>query len=429
MFFPALSKLFSGSFLVLLCMTLYVGVGSSIFSTEDPRVNPVGFTIYILCVIYLYRNIPKVNFNLLFTPGLFLMVWCLFHYFIDSSFQYVSYFQMILYFFTSFLIVQYYRDTLLDSLEDVLYFLAVVGFLFWIINIVIGPDFLRSLAPFDSSFSNQMHTQSGSFLVYTIGVPGVGTTALQGIIRNYGFCWEPGRYASLLVVGLTLYLIRIKGFVSIKDVHLLFYILCIISTFSTTGYVAVLIIFFLIYLFSKDFSWIKKFFFLLFFIVTLPAFLSLDFMGEKITNQSSKESFTENQNMEWLDESERFYTVDRFEGLYLDYKNLLASPFFGYGLSVSDTYVFKNISRKLITSNGILKPLAQFGLILGFFLFLSLWRSSRLLSLHYSSSPFFLFFISFLTISISYNFFFNALFLSLVFYSYFLLDKENILYE
>jgi hypothetical protein len=99
-------------------------------------------------------------------------------------------------------------------------------------------------------------------------------------------------------------------------------------------------------------------------------------MSDKIETSSSKDNFTtESGVLERHEKIGETYTVDRFEGLYLDWLNLKHSPIFGYGLQREKSYVCKTISSYIITSNGIIKPLAQFGLILGV-LFLMLTYNS-----------------------------------------------------
>ena len=90
-------------------------------------------------------------------------------------------------------------------------FLCTISIPFWIISNLIGVQNLGALAPFD-----QWLGEGSSFLVYTT-LENLDNTSeraqmLYGsILRNPGFCWEPGRFASSIVLAMTCYIICNRG--------------------------------------------------------------------------------------------------------------------------------------------------------------------------------------------------------------------------
>ena len=128
-------------------------------------------------------------------------------------------------------------------------------------------------------------------------------------------------------------------------------------------------------------------------------------MSEKIDSRSNFENFsTESGALEWYEKEQRLYTVDRFEGLYLDYKNFCDSPTFGYGLQRELSFVYKNISKYIITSNGLFKQFAQMGLILGILFMMLTYKSCIKLNKIYNFDTYWILFVVIIVSSVSYMF-------------------------
>ena len=128
-------------------------------------------------------------------------------------------------------------------------------------------------------------------------------------------------------------------------------------------------------------------------------------MAEKIESRGSVENFvTESDALEWYEKEHLLFTVDRFEGISLDYKNFRSNPVFGYGLQREKSFVYRNISPYIITSNGIVKPFAQMGIILASLFLLLMYKSCFKLNTDYKFDTSWILFVVIIVCSVSYMF-------------------------
>lgn len=421
-----LKKDFGGAITVL-CLILFVGSGSSVFQSYHPINNTLGFVIYLLCGLYLFIKSDFYSSKTFLISLLIVGMWSCYHYYTDISFQYISYGLFILDLVFAYLLVRRLRYDIFYYFEKIVYFLAIVSLVFWMLNNLLGTETLVDLAPLKASLYYRLHEASASFVFYTVGVfdPNVDFQ-VGNIIKNCGFCWEPGRFSSVLVFSFAIYLIRVKNSLGIFSKRGLVYVLTIITTFSTTGYIALLFLLILNLLFKYNSNWNLKFILLGCLIWFVPVVYQLDFIGKKIEMKMDESDFHTNKNMKWMAKSDRVFCVDRFEGLVLDGFNLSESPYLGYGLADKDSYVYKEISPYIVTSNGIIKPLAQWGCVLGLAFMFLYARSTRYYCKLMQYKPVFMLVVITLLISVSYNFFNSTLFFAFAFCSLFTSKKDNL---
>ena len=187
--------------------------------------------------------------------------------------------------------------------------------------------------------------------------------------------------------------------------HLIILLIALATTFSTTGYSIAFIIFVFYFLYTKRLTLLRKIIYISFLSFVFICVYNLPFMSEKIESRSNVANFSiESGALEWKEKENKVFTVDRIEGLYLDYLNFINNPFLGYGLQREKSYVYNNISPNIITSNGILKPFAQFGFILAILLLVLTFKSSKKLSREYSFDVSWVLFMVIFIGSVSYLF-------------------------
>jgi hypothetical protein len=111
-------------------------------------------------------------------------------------------------------------------LEDWIFRLSLISlpiFLFQTIN----KSFFYSIAPYFSMVTGVQQRLAGGWY------GGFYTFSAWANFRNCGFMWEPGGFAFILIVAA---LIRFHRNGLKFDTHVWVYLICIITTFSTTGY-------------------------------------------------------------------------------------------------------------------------------------------------------------------------------------------------
>ena len=128
---------------------------------------------------------------------------------------------------------------------------------------------------------------------------------------------------------------------------------------------------------------------------------SLPFISEKIEEKSDVNNFF-TESGEYLQRKEQF-TVDRFEGMFLDLQNIGDKPVVGYGLDNSNSYIYNNISQLIQTSNGLTKPMAMYGVVLGLLLLILVFQGFKVISIEKSTYAHWIFIVGFIVLSISYD--------------------------
>lgn len=400
-------KFFSTRFLVFLFFVLVFGRGSSLVANFDPRINLIGFLLYISCMIYLLSKNNICRFNNSGGWGIIcgsvFTVWMLCHlFFLDKGFPILRYSLFLLHIVTGILLIKKYHENIVVYFEKAMVFLAYVSLIGWGIESLGGTSLLtKSPILLENSAGNSDY----SLILYTLNyVPAGGNELYGNICRNSGCAWEPGLFSVMLCIAILFNIYQNKKIIFNKRLTIL--IVALITTFSTTGYIVAIIIFACYYLFSKKISICKRIIYICLITFACINLYNLPFISEKISNNADTESFstTDVAAVEWYETEGRTFTVGRFEGIMLDYMNVQDKPIMGYGLMRESSYVYKKVSEAIITSNGIIKPIAQLGIILGVLMFILMYKSSVRLSNDFNFTVPWLLFAVILVGSVSYMF-------------------------
>lgn len=265
----------------------------------------------------------------------------------------------------------------------------------------------------------------------TWGFFGVANKFVEGeqgvVIRNIGFAWEPGRFSSILVITFLIHLFRNKFVPYKKNFWVL--LLGILSTQSTTGYLTFGICLYGLFI-NNGKGKSKRILRLGILGGFIGLFLLAPFMLDKIKYIFSDESFIQEGAANWFVEQGKIYVPQRWEGLYLEFMNIQDSPWVGYGDHQTYSYVRNVLFPKLDIrlSNGLLQIFAMAGIPLGLLLYFCLYKSSVYISYIYNVKGKILFFLAICTINVSYNFFFEPIFMAIILYSVFMSKTEKEFY-
>ncbi|WP_286150957.1 hypothetical protein [Bacteroides acidifaciens] len=386
-------------------MYLYTSMPAIQFSMTDIS-NPFFVLIgYGLTMIAAFKY--RINF---FNKRIFLVVLIIICWTIAQFLLHRSYFRfspfIILEIISAYTIIKIYRTSIFKKFEDITCLLCVIALIGWILNIVLNPVMIYIAKTIGIVASGKL---SSTLLLYT-----VNTT--DGI-RNCGFGWEPGRTACMVTVGILLYLMRTKF--NLRKKRFWIMTLCLITTFSTTGYSIFIVILSLCYISMKRINPVVIFSITAISMITL----SLPFMWEKIaglTEQATKEGIAKiSRSLDWEATNEgqgerEYYVPQRFQGLMLSVINLQNSDhLIGDGRDFTQFYINRVSNWKVKTSEGILEPIAQYGIIIAFLMYYSLYITSKRISYVYKVNNKWLYFIVFVMINISYNFWETPLFMTI----------------
>lgn len=295
--------------------------------------------------------------------------------------------------------------------------LTFISLIFWL-SVMLFPgisNILRSIAfpPYTDNID------------FTIGVFG-RPNGEEHLHRNNGFAWEPGRFASIIVLTMLINLFRNKFRFNNRN----FWILMagLISTFSTTGFMAFAVCIIGISLNYKKSGMLKWTKYIIvggfvMFLITSP------FMYEKIILTSDSDKWLDEAGATRRAEKGIEYTPQRLEGLFLEFLNVLDSPLIGYGENSDLSYVIRELFPfvELHLSNGIFKIASRLGIPLAILFYICLWKSSCVLAQLYQVRGKYLFFLLIILINVSYNFFSEPLVIFISLCSIFISNKERTL--
>lgn len=160
-----------------------------------------------------------------------------------------------------------------DKLNRYIFVLVCISSLFYLID-QIFPGLFNSLAPHLNFITTPEQKQRGGFYIFTY------MHSAWGSGRNAGFMWEPGGYAAILIFILS-YRLSANGFK--VDKYVTVYLIAILTTFSTAGYLALFLIIVAFIINVKRYRYLMIISILpLFLWASLNIFKSNEFMEEKI---------------------------------------------------------------------------------------------------------------------------------------------------
>lgn len=401
---------------------LYAARATIFTSILDFRLNPIGFALLFLPALYYYfkyhLSIFKGSVALVF---LILTLWMALHFFIDTKFDIFTYYIIFLQLFVGYVTLNVFREKIYLYFEKVTVALSVVAIVLWSIMQVVGVQTIASLGFMEPNSS----ISSASLLIFNTPRADEGGFLL-GLTRNNGFAWEPGLFSCFLGLAMYFNLTRkqkIKGNIN-------FYILAIalISTSSTTGYSLFFVLICNYFIFQRSKSSYK----IIALVILVPVVIwgsQLPFMGEKIKETSSSDNYISEsiQHLEYMENEGYYLTVQRFEGLYLEYLNLKEAPFLGYG-SKGNSYMNTQISPYIVVSSGVITNFSQFGFILGLLITLVYIKSAIMFDRE-NNQKYMMLFVVYLFMSMSYSFNLVALFISIMWAGILLKKDSTIVYS
>ena len=188
-----------------------------------------------------------------------------------------------------------------------------------------------------------------SFSLYIFSIP----QDFEGLMRNSGPFWEPGRFTIYITLALAINLFYFKEKITSKKSLVL--LLTNLTTFSTTGYVATAVLF-VGYIFFSNIKKSYKFILSVILLAVVYYVGQLDFMTEKIAEQSADDS-----------------TWSRFGAIAYHWNQITQSPIIGFGPFLSNVF-----GDELLSSpNGLTDLMRYYGIPLSIVFYCLLYRGTK----------------------------------------------------
>jgi hypothetical protein len=284
------------------------------------------------------------------------------------------------------------KNKIFEYLENIIYTLALITIPLYIwgnVHPISLIQFLNLFAPYISDHGGI----STLFFVYR-------PDSSYGVLRNCGFCWEPGMFAIIINTALLINLLKNNFQLNLR---VIIYILLLISTFSTTGYVS---LFFVLLLFLINVNISKGvIFFLTLILIPIVIYVSqLNFISDKI-NESLQQNLSDLIDQSLSSNDETSLRPQRLLSFKITFIDFIQNPAIGYGGNDEAGWLYKKYGKQvnILPVSGIGNFIATFGLFGLFFLILACYKSALSLKYIYLIKHTYLIFIIFLIFFISYR--------------------------
>ncbi|MFZ4435697.1 MAG: hypothetical protein ACOYOR_04230 [Flavobacterium psychrophilum] len=239
-------------------------------------------------------------------------------------------------FFSIYLLIFFLKEKNIIYFFNIIYFISVMCLTIWILiqfsslvsEILIEAGKINSNYLNHEAFFKTHNDEITSFnaVLYNIN--------LVDNSRNNGIFFEPGRFAIFILFALSINVFYFKKtFIEKKTIIL---VVTLISTFSTTGYICLLIILFIKSLYIKT-NILSKCLFFLFLVIIAYYISNLDFMYDKILNEAKSE-----------------YESSRIFAAYYHFQFILQRPLLGYCDFIPDL---------MLSPNGLTFYILKYGIV------------------------------------------------------------------
>ena len=386
--------------------------------------HPIAFLIPIILTLVLLnkRKISFRNRHLKFTL-LLLILWSVIQIVVKKQYgfkDFNNYIFIIYALIISYIHIQVYKEKLFPLFVDVMSKIAVLSLLIWFITALL-PDLAMNIARL---FPKLSHGYNVLYIIQWMDVNDVHVS--YGVIRNAGSSWEPGRFAIMLSLAFLISLYS-DGTSLIKNRKALLFVITILTTMSTTGYVMCIVLY--IYMYMRSLKLNNVFKLLIIGVPFILFIMQLDFIGEKLSNKLEINRSVEHieeayQYIEANEDEEDIYVMDRFPSFVFEGMNFIHDPIIGYGAHMKDSYFVKNYTPSVGFSGGLMTLFARHGFLLALFLTITLFASSKRIACIFQSDKKYGILICFVISMISYPIIWFPLYSAFWFYAFF--EQENI---
>lgn len=314
----------------LLFLVIYCSADTLLFGTNaDSRFILLSYVILMLSIVFLIRPFstklkiafPKKQLQYFLGMTCFCMLSMLFNF--DVSFGYLL--KIILLLFALLYSTRYSINDFFKIYEDIIFVICIfslIGFILMFLNNGVLPTPIITTNTYGRGF-------------YNIGFAISPNYTRQ--LRNWSFFREPGVFQMYVILGM---LIHISRQSKISIVRVIVYTITILTTLSTTGYIALIGVITLIVLRNNSMTSGKKIIlisliaFVIGYVAINTNLLSLDVVNQR---QSVFGKFFDMQRGTTISRIGSFYG-----NIYLFFKN----PLFGVGLGGIDKEFLNVVSQK-----------------------------------------------------------------------------------
>lgn len=352
------NKIFQNTLIVLLSILL----SGSIFFYHS-KILLITCTFFTF-IIFLNR---KIKFDKEFLSySVFILILFISQVLTFQFFSFPSLIGLFLVVFYPYLTIKTVGKDYFKIYTKILYVFTIISFVFYIPSLL--SDTIHELIGKIPLVLGTDKDNLQNFIIYT-WEPKNGP-----ILRNSGPFWEPGAFSGFLIIAIIFETFRNKKLLT--KYNTIFY-LGIVSTFSTAGYITLIVYLGLYFIFQKN-VYYKITLLPAFIIIAWYAFFNIDFLSNKIVSNIEDVKYKNDVSV----------GRGRFTSAVIDLEDVIKYPITGRGRNSEtrfdkkgEDYMYENHR-----TNGVTDYAVKYGLI-GFFVYVfMMYRSFEKFAIYYSFS-------------------------------------------
>jgi len=337
------------SFFLITIFILYLSYASTLVQNDV-------FTSGVFLLLLIIFFVKGHNFDPVFYYTL--LVWLTINFFsavfinTDQKFSFITLIGVTLRVIMPYLMVKIIGTQFFEKVIRYVYVLSIIGLVLFSIQLVY-PDLFFTFSDRLNFMTQSEQHEAGGWYIFVYMFSGWATA------RNCGFAWEPGAYSCILIFLLSFQLAKEKFKI---DKYSLVFIVALITTLSTSGFMALFLILISILIYRKKIL-VNPFYLIgMFALIAFSIFFfrTSDFMLQKI------DRYVENEKVE----TEHFTGMERINRIE-EFNRGLEQSFYwplGNGILDSDYRIKKH--GNAIGPNSLSTILMQWGWVgMIFFLF------------------------------------------------------------
>jgi len=343
-------------------------------------------------LMYYYGRFPSGYFILFVVGFIFWTGYIVIQYDVWNYYTFIGFLTKL---FLAYAVIAILREKFFSEFVNIVYKMTIAGLPLYIIG-VIFPDIMYLFHKILNNLPDIFIIDHGVYLDWIRANILFYTFSIVRLGQNHGFMWEPTAFAAVLLFSIMIHLTLNKCQL---DRKFIIFLLALLTTFSTTGYIAVVIIVLFILMNGKPDN---KVLIGISFIVLAPFILNLDFISEKVENQFSRWDSLSN-----ADADMSMMGNSRLSSFILDWRDFLDHPLLGLGMFEENRYLGNQF---LGSVNGIGDTLSRFGLIISLLFLINFTFTFKRLANENHMRGYLLFILLFLILSWSERFMMLPLF-------------------
>ncbi len=331
------------SYLFLASATIFLPFRQTLFSL-----------IFILAAVEFY--ISKNKFDLYFYYfSLITTISLLLQTFYFDRFNLSSTIRLYMNIFLPYFLLKTIGKDYIKYFIKIVYIISIISFVFYFPSLFSDTihNYIGKIAP---ALGTDTYLDNQNFIIFT------WEGKSEGFLRNSGNFTEPGYFASILILAMSFNLLHQKKILNKENIVLT---IAIITTFSTSGYIALFYVFTLKILFTYKNKY-KYLLIPLMLYIAYESYVRLDFLQNKVTNQ-------------FQTQVEEGVERGRFGSTILDFKDLKKYPLIGRGQTKATRFdeveFWEGDQAPRPILNGVTDTLLKYGII-GFIFYLILLVNS-----------------------------------------------------